>query len=130
MENSITGALDAKGSKQRFDQILLHSESGSGKQAVTLKPTNLIIGYCGVEPFDLAGNIENELGYRLIPQYRGLGLATEAAQAVSNKYFGALFAYVDSENSKSINVLSNIGFSYTGKCSVNGREYELFQRIT
>lgn len=130
MENSITGVLDAASAKQRFDQILFHAESGSGKQAVTLKPTNVIIGYCGVEPFDLSGTIENELGYRLIPQYRGLGLATEAAKAVSDKYSGRLFAYVDCENSKSINVLSNIGFLYKGKCSLHGREYELFQRIT
>jgi RimJ/RimL family protein N-acetyltransferase len=37
-----------------------------------------------VEPFQLHGRDEVELGDRLIPKYRGMGLATEAAIAVSN----------------------------------------------
>lgn len=130
MEYSDTGPLDTNAANDRFDQILLYSKSGAGKSAIILREDGIIIGYCGVEPFDLDGKKEFELGYRLVSSFRGMGFATEAAKAISNTHSGRLYAYLDRKNLKSINVLKKIGFSHQGVCDVKGKQYELYQKNT
>ncbi len=76
MEYSDSGAFDAHSAAIRFDKILDNSQSGLGKKALILKDTNEIIGYCGIEPFELDRKRELGLGYRNLPHIgvRGLQL--------------------------------------------------------
>ncbi|WP_082885546.1 MULTISPECIES: GNAT family N-acetyltransferase [Methylomonas] len=131
MAYSEAGALATDRAVARYREILEYSKSGLGKKALILKDTNQIIGYCGIEPFELDGKRELELGYRLIASYRGHGhgYATEAARAVISAFAGPkLFAYVESENTKSLNVLVKLGFEELGLRQIKEKSYLLFLR--
>jgi RimJ/RimL family protein N-acetyltransferase len=127
MEYSDSGAFDAHSAAIRFGTMLDNSQSGLGKKALILKGTNEFIGYCGIEPFELDGTGELELGYRLLASYRGKGYATEAAQAVISTFVGAkLFAYVEPENINSIRVLLKLRFEKLGLRQIKDKSCLLF----
>lgn len=128
MEYSDGGAFDSEDASRRFDQIRSYATAGIGKQAMILKDSGEIAGYCGIEPFQINGQEERELGYRVVAKYRGKGLATEAALAVLRNYKGQLFAYLDRDNKKSAGIVKKLGFSHQGACNVHGKEYDLYQR--
>ena len=78
-----SGALDAAAASIRFDEMLQRSkEVPFAKQPVVDRSTGVIVGYSGVDRFDFEGEQRLELGYRLVPQARGMGYATEASLAV------------------------------------------------
>lgn len=129
MQFSDSGAMTEPQAQIRFNQFLGFSEQGVSKLAIVFKANNELIGYCGIEPFVLNGREEMELGYRLIPHYRNMGIATEAAQAVIENYKKPLYAYVDSRNPKSINVLIKLGFIHVGKYVIADKCCELYQRL-
>ena len=58
--------------------------------AVIEKKTNRLIGSCGFFPQKILGKEELEVGYRLLEDYWGQGLATEAALAVQNYAFSEM----------------------------------------
>ena len=72
--------------------------------AVELRSTGEMIGYCGLSRLqDMDGNIEIEVGYRLLPAFWGRGLATEAVLAVKEYAFSGsklnrLTAMIDPAN--------------------------------
>ncbi len=60
---------------------------------------------------------EVDLGYRLLPKYWGLGLATEASRACIDYGFHTLrlpriLGLVDPENVRSVRVLQKLGFVF------------------
>lgn len=127
MAYSDAGALSIDRALARYKEILEYSKSGLGKKALILKNTDEIIGYCGIEPFELDGEPALELGYRLIASYRGHGYATEAARAViSNFEANKLFAYAEPENIKSLNVLHKLGFEELGFRQIKEKSCLLF----
>ena len=63
---------------------------GYGLFAVILKANGLLIGDCGLERTEVAGQPETELGYDLRSDHWGRGLATEAATAVRDYAFATL----------------------------------------
>lgn len=85
-------------------------------------PIFLLAGYefagcCGLRPYQTGKQIF-ELGYHLLPQFWGKGLATEAAQTVVSYAFGTLalkglFAGHQPGNTASARVLEKLGFRYT-----------------
>ncbi|AXI01691.1 GNAT family N-acetyltransferase [Aquirhabdus parva] len=128
MAFSNLGAFDSEGAHQRFNQIISFTSKGFGKQAIILAESSELVGYCGIEPFELNGSQEMELGYRIVSHQRGQGIATEAALAVlAHSSIHRLFAYVEELNSKSIRVLLRLGFKKQGECIVNGKSYQLFE---
>ena len=82
-----------------------------GKQPVVELSSGLVIGYTGVDCIDFEGKTWLEWGYRLVPECRGLGYATEASQALLAKahqaYAGDLLASITPENLASQNVCAN-----------------------
>jgi [ribosomal protein S5]-alanine N-acetyltransferase len=129
MDFSDTGAFTYETANLRFSQIISYATQGFGKQAIILIDSGELIGYCGIEPFQLNGSQEMELGYRVVPSHRGKGIATEAARSVlAHSPKNKLFAYVEKQNVKSIGVLLRIGFERKGECVVNGKSYELFEQ--
>jgi RimJ/RimL family protein N-acetyltransferase len=99
-----------------------------GYRAITLKPTDELVGICGFIPgwwdaedralFDPgehpAAALELEVGYALGSAHRGQGYATEALQALIDHAFGALgvgrlVAGTGRENVGSIALLRRVG---------------------
>ena len=100
-------------------------ERGFGKWAVEEKAGGHVIGYCGfgVEVFD--GEASPELGFRLLPEFWGLGLATEAASACEHYAFTTLglrryLGFAHPENVGSLRVLEKLGMRLIGDRSFHG----------
>jgi RimJ/RimL family protein N-acetyltransferase len=111
------GVLDVAGANFRFDKMLLQAEElPFAKQPVIELATGTIIGYSGVAWFQFEGRNRLEFGYRLIPEARGRGFATEAGQAVLAKTTGRpreeLLAMIDPKNHASQNVAHKLGFQF------------------
>jgi [ribosomal protein S5]-alanine N-acetyltransferase len=75
-----------------------------------------VIGYCGLGPFDLNSS-KVELYFGLSEQYRGMGLAKEAASAVLNYGFNVIglneiVSTVHPDNIASVKILESLGFVY------------------
>ena len=60
--------------KERYEQNL------GGLNALVRKEDQVLVGMCGLLIQTVDGVQEWEIGYSLLPGYRGLGFATEAAQ--------------------------------------------------
>ena len=97
-----------------------------GLFAVTLKPQENLIGYCGfLEYQDLGGCPETEIGYRLIQEQWGHGYATEAAGAVRDFGFEhlkrqRLVSLIDPQNLRSIAVAQKIGMRFEKEVMLAG----------
>lgn len=128
MAFSVSGTLGYENASLRVTKIISNTSKHMGKKAIFLKETRELIGYCGIEPFSLNGSVENEFGYRLAVQYRGKGMATEASKALlSVASISNLYAYVEEENLKSINVLKKLGFTSCGLYNTETKQYKLFR---
>lgn len=100
--------------RERMD---LFDRQQLGKFPVFLKATGEFVGTCGMEPFELGGKTEVELGYRLCLKHWGRGYAKEAAAAVLQYGFGTLhcqriLAFVLPQNRASVKILEKLGFDY------------------
>jgi ribosomal-protein-alanine N-acetyltransferase len=98
-------------------RIILFNERKLGKFPIFLKGTGEFIGTCGLESFELAGQTEVELGYRLCLKYWGRGYAAESATAVLRYGFGELSlkrikALALPQNRASLKILEKLGFQY------------------
>jgi RimJ/RimL family protein N-acetyltransferase len=100
------------------------------EQPVVERSSGLVVGYTGVDRIDLEGRTWLEWGYRLLPQYRGLGYATEASQALLAKarqtYAGEPLAIIDPHNLASQNVCRKLGFDFWKRARVEGEIRNLY----
>jgi RimJ/RimL family protein N-acetyltransferase len=82
------------------------------------------VGYTGVDYIDFEGKTWLEWGYRLAPESRGVGYATEASQALLAKahqaYPGKLLAIIAPENLASQKVSQKLGFTFWKEAPVDG----------
>jgi [ribosomal protein S5]-alanine N-acetyltransferase len=95
--------------------ILDYQKHGFGRWAVILKETGELIGMAGLKHLDELQEVD--LGYRLLPKYWGLGLATEASLFCIDYGFGKLqlpriLGLVDPENVRSVRVLQKLRFVF------------------
>jgi RimJ/RimL family protein N-acetyltransferase len=103
---------------------------GFGLYAVQLKSNPLPIGLCGLVKRDFLAS--PDLGFALLPEYRGHGYATEAARAVLSHAqgeleIGRLYAIVKPGNQRSVRLLEQLGFRHQGPCQIpQGDEVELY----
>jgi RimJ/RimL family protein N-acetyltransferase len=72
-----------------------------------------------------------EFGYRLVPEARGLGYATEASRAVlanaAETYRGEILAIIDPTNHASQNVARKLGFTFWKQAAVAGYVDNLYR---
>jgi RimJ/RimL family protein N-acetyltransferase len=96
---------------------------GFGRFACVWKDSGAVIGFSGVKYVPEIG--ETELGYRFMPEFWGMGLATEAGRA-SIEFAGSdlglrrLVAMVHPENLASANVLIKLGFAVERQLRYSG----------
>ncbi len=127
------GVHDREFANARFDAMLHASaELPFAKQPVIERATDTIIGYSGVAWFDFEGARRLEFGYRLVPEARGHGYATEAGLAVLEPaveaFRGELLAMVDPTNRPSRNVITKLGFEFWKQAEVDGYLDDLYRR--
>jgi len=97
---------------KQFDQYKM------GRFTLLLRSTQEYIGWCGLKYIEETKEID--LGYRLLPQFRGNGLATEAAEKCLEYGFETLslekiIGRAIHENKASINILQKIGMTFEKK---------------
>jgi RimJ/RimL family protein N-acetyltransferase len=119
------GVLTEEEAQDRFDHMVAVCRTVPfGKQPVVELSSGLVVGYTGVDRIDLEGRTWLEWGYRLVPECRGLGYATEASQALLAKahrtYAGELLAIIAPENLASQNVCRKLGFTFWKQAQVEG----------
>jgi ribosomal-protein-alanine N-acetyltransferase len=101
------------------ERMALFDERKLGKFPIFLRSTGEFIGTCGMDPFDLDGRPEVELGYRLCLKFWGQGYAKEAAAAMLGYGFSELklsriMAFALAQNKASLRILDQLGFRYLG----------------
>ena len=87
-----------------------------GLNAIILKETGELIGQCGLLIQTVEGKKRLEVGYSLLPKYRGFGYATEAATkckdfAFKNDLADELISMIHVDNISSENVALKNGMS-------------------
>ena len=92
-----------------------YDEKGFGFYAMTLKSNKKIIGIAGL--IDRKGLDYIDIGYGLLPQYRGNGYAFEATKAIYDFGLDSLelpkiIAIVNPDNQSSINLLNKLGLHF------------------
>ena len=119
------GVLTEEEANDRFDHMVAVCQAiPFGKQPVVELSSGLIVGYTGVGFIELEGRTWLEWGYRLVPERRGLGYATEASAALLAKaprvHAGELLAIIAPENLASQNVCRKLGFTFWKQAPVEG----------
>jgi RimJ/RimL family protein N-acetyltransferase len=119
------GTLSADTADARFDVMLQNaSEIPFAKQPVIRRDSGKLIGYCGVAPFEFEGQRRLEFGWRLIPEARGCGYATEAGAALlelaADSFTGEVLAMIDPTNTPSQRVAAKLGFEFWKMATVGG----------
>jgi RimJ/RimL family protein N-acetyltransferase len=125
------GVLTEDEARDRFDHMVTVCQAVPfGKQPVVELSSGLVVGYTGVDYFDFEGKTWLEWGYRLVPECRGLGYATEASLALLAKahqaYAGELLALIAPENLASQNVCRKLGFTFWKQAPVKGDIHNLY----
>ncbi len=102
-------------SKQWIDrQMNRYKENTYGLLALTDKETGAFVGQAGLIMQDVENTKMLEIGYHLLPQYRGKGLATEAAiyfkeYAFNNKLSNSIVSMIHVDNIRSQGVAEKNG---------------------
>ncbi|TCC39121.1 N-acetyltransferase [Kribbella capetownensis] len=115
----------------RFDHMVAICQTVPfGKQPVVERSSGDIVGYTGVDYIDLEGETWLEWGYRLVPERRGLGYATEASQALLAKADRTqeLLAIIAPDNLPSQKVCLKLGFTFWKQAPVYGDVRNLYKR--
>lgn len=102
----------------RDGPLASYREHGFGLWCVTLTTSDEPIGMCGILQRDFLD--DPDLGYALLPEHCGQGLAQEACHAVlafatDTLAINRCVAIVSDDNDRSIHLLDKLGFKATGK---------------
>ena len=105
-----------------------YKKYGYARYALIHKADSKVIGYCGVKykPNILGPSVGcPDIGYRMLPEYRGQGLGTEAVKACLNyarEKLGLtrIIGEVAEENIASNKLLLKLGFKLTEKYEKDG----------
>ena len=130
---SFDGAMSPDRARARLKELIaLYEAHGFSKLAMADKNSGRLIGYCGFGLDTIEGRPTPELGYRLINEVRGTGLATEAARAVIADAFARLgmdfvIATVMAPNMPSRRVLEKLGLTYRRRVMLRERELLLYR---
>jgi [ribosomal protein S5]-alanine N-acetyltransferase len=111
------GVHDAESAHARFDRMLVMADSiPYAKQPVVERGSGTIIGYTGADSFRIDGIDRLEWGWRLVPEARGRGYATEATTAllaVADRHDdGEMLCLIASDNHPSRRVADKVGFRW------------------
>lgn len=133
MEFSPTGILSASQTKEKIDSFInSYQAMGYGKWAVVYQETSELIGYCGISIEQIDDVDEREIGYRLAPQFWGIGLATEAASAAiqygrEQLRLPYIMGVAERKNKASIRILEKLGMKYQKETMFDGIMMDVYR---
>ncbi len=109
----------------------LQVKYGYSLWAVVHKADNHFIGFSGLVPQHIDGNLEVEIGYKLAKAYWNQGLATEAARAVriwafQNLDVPHLISIIDLANVASQRVAEKTGMRYVRNVEYDGKACRIY----
>ena len=111
--------------------IELNRTIGFAKQPVVERASGRVLGYCGVGPWTWRGRETWEMGWRLVPEARGKGYASEAARVMLERAAaeGAreVWAIIDPLNEPSKRVARAVGFEFRCRAVVDGYLDQLYR---
>lgn len=116
---------------RRIALIIGHFQlRGFGLYALEDKSTREFAGYAGLWFPD--GWDDVEVGYGIAPQFRGRGLATEAARRILEHGFGELglprlVSYINPINVTSIRVAEKLGAAPDGEFIMHGKPHMIYR---
>lgn len=134
MQCSPSGALSESAARMRFQQLKQQAAADPyrAKLAVVQIETRVLIGYCGLEDWELQGEPTLELGFRLVASARAKGYAHEAASALLDCYLAqginSIHAFTYATNLPSIKLLTKLGFVQTTNSSLAAPAVIIFHR--
>lgn len=114
------GVHDVDDARRYIDSgpAAMYREFGFGLNRVALADDDTAIGICGL--LQRPALPHPDLGFALLPAFRGRGYALEATQAVleharDTLAIGRVLAIVDGDNRSSVRLLSRLGFARVGE---------------
>jgi RimJ/RimL family protein N-acetyltransferase len=96
----------------------MYRDSGYGFWVMMYAADMRFAGLCGLLEQDVDEIRELEVGYHLLPAYRGRGLATEAARAVMD------YAFITLRKSRLISIILPDNHASIAVAERNGMQYE------
>jgi len=113
---------DLKQTRERLANYAEFETHGFGRWGMVYKPEGRLIGFSGFKYLPELDEVD--LGYRLLPEYWGRGLATESGLACirfgfETMGFDRIIALVLPENAGSIRVAEKIGMHDTGRIEID-----------
>ena len=104
-----------------------------GLYALEDKASGELAGYAGLWFPD--GWDDVEVGYGIAPQFRGMGLATEAARRARDHGFrdlkiARLVSYINPVNSNSIRVAEKLGAAPDGEFIMHGKPHMIYRHTS
>ena len=120
-----SGPLPEQAAHRRFDHMLAMCDVVPfAKQPIVERASGVVVGYTGVDYFTFESEARLEWGYRLVPECRGIGYASEASQALlaraGETFSGQLLALIHPVNHASENVCRKLGFAFLKQATVDG----------
>lgn len=116
-----------------FHNVILqdYQQRGFGRWAVEHKADNKVIGFCG--PKFIPEFNEVELGYRYFPEYWGMGIGSEAAQAALKAFpqFGIdkTIALILEGNVGSEGVAKRVGMHWREQNEFMGHRVNIYAKV-
>jgi RimJ/RimL family protein N-acetyltransferase len=112
------------------NQYKRFEENRGGMNALIEKQSGKLIGYCGLLVQHVDGLTELEIAYSLLPQFRGMGFATEAAGkcrdfAFENTNKDSLISIISLTNTESANVARKIGMKIEKQTVYKGNDVNI-----
>ena len=106
----------------------LYEEYGYGPFCMSLKPDGILVGICGL--FRREDLEHPDIGFAVLPEFCGQGLAAEAADAVvehARSDLGVRFltAIVSPQNPASIGLIEKLGLRFDRGITMPGEEKEI-----
>ncbi len=132
---TLGGVRSDETTRQNLQDYIAHWESeGFGLWLLRDRVSGDFAGRAGLKGIEIGGKWEIELGYTLLPDYWGRGLATEIAQASVDVGFGSLnldnlVCFTLTTNFASQRVMEKVGFVFEREVVHHG-DATLLSRMT
>lgn len=113
-------------------QLSRYANNLFGHQALIEKESGQLIGQCGLLTQQIEGKSEIEIGYHILPNYWGIGYATEAAImfrnfAFENELTDTLISVIDIRNTMSMNVAEKLGMKRDKQLKMDGLDVWIYR---
>lgn len=123
-----------RGTEEEYQKAYLENMYGYyeyGMWLVFHKETGELIGRAGLEPKEVQGEGQVELGYVISPEYREKGYATEVCEAIlhynrKKLFIEDVYCMIEKENVPSIRLAEKLGFEYQDSLTEKGISWERY----